>query len=91
MSGEWGKEREAQHRAKYPPAEKGERNRTAQARYRKYHAKQIAAARRLANILLHHDTAMAARALRGFFSEDEVRGLCKLLRSPRQNARRTKL
>jgi hypothetical protein len=71
------------------PEEKRVRNALAQARYRKRNASRIAAARRLAHLLLHHDDDVEAiaDALRGALSEDHLHDLCKTL-TPRSRKRR---
>jgi hypothetical protein len=66
----WAKMREAQHYARFPPGERRERNRLAQARYRKRHGKALTEVRAITNFLLRqsytypHDIKRLAAALR---------------------------
>jgi DNA-binding protein H-NS len=62
----WSPERVAQHAQTYPPDEKAKRNRLAQQRYRKVHAKRIAKVRTITNMLL-----------RGEINVDELLALLK--------------
>jgi hypothetical protein len=52
MGTPWSSARYAQYRAIHPAVETSERNRQAQKRYRARHAKRLAAARQVANILM---------------------------------------
>lgn len=51
----WSGERQAQHDALFRDAEKAERNRLAQARFRERHAKHRADVRKVTNLLLRRD------------------------------------
>jgi len=85
----WDAFRRKTHDALYPPAKKAERNAAAQMRYRENHAEEIAAARRLANRLLHHDDIETlAGILREFLTADQRRDLCKALQSRRRHNRK---
>ena len=87
----WSKQRYEQHQSQFPPEERAERNRAAQAAFRKRHAEKLRRARRVMNILVsdrwHHDTVKElAAGLRTFLTKDGVRDLRKEL-GRRRNAR----
>jgi hypothetical protein len=91
----WSKERAARHEAAYPAAEKRERGRLAQARYRERHARRLAAARQVGSILLrtadHHDDAeRLADALRVLLRPSGIEALVReLSQKPRRRALRS--
>ena len=83
---EWNEE--AAHRAAFPPGEKRERNRLAQARFREAHARHIAAVREITNILVrrserYDDIPRLAGALRAVLSKEGVAALRKALTTRR--------
>jgi hypothetical protein len=71
-----------------PPEEKRERNRLAQARFREAHAKRLALAREVTNILVRQtehrdDIPRLAEALRAVLSKEGVAALRKALATRR--------
>jgi hypothetical protein len=81
----WSRERSAQHYGRYPIEQRGERNKAAQARYRRRHAKRDARVRIVVNILRrqrhhHDDLARLAAALRGLVGTAFSKALATALR-----------
>jgi hypothetical protein len=86
---DWSKARSAQHDARYPPEQRGERNRLTQARYRARHAKRDAQVRVVVNILRrqssgHDDAARLALALRELLGAFSSKALITELRRQQQ-------
>ena len=84
MASPWSKLRTAQHHASYPPEERAERNRLAQARYRERHAKRQAEARAIISILMRQswnaaDVKRLAAALRTTLGRSGTAALRKQL------------
>jgi hypothetical protein len=63
----WSKLRHAAHRERFPLEQAGERNREAQARYRKRHAAQRAKVREVVNLLSRAPPSPKKRALRSWY------------------------
>jgi hypothetical protein len=86
--GRWTKQRDAQHKAIYPPELRRERNRQAQVRYRERHADRLAQVRKISAILKrqswHQDDAVVlAGALRTLLGDECTRALGRELRDRR--------
>ena len=87
MGTTWSRERIARHEAKFPPEQRQERTRIAQANYRERHQEWLRRARLAANILSRHrkpgDIEELAHVLRYCLGETAVRDLCRAL-TPRK-------
>jgi hypothetical protein len=91
MGTNWTPLRFKQHQANYPPEEKAERNRLAQARYRARRAEHNAKVRTVVNIVSrqrsdHGELEQLATALRGLLTPAACRQLAaELRRKPRRD------
>ena len=84
MASPWSRLRTAQHFERYPPEERAERNRLAQARYRQRHAKRQAEVRAISSILMRQrwyaaDVKRLAAALRAMLGRSGIAALRKQL------------
>jgi len=86
MGTPWSKLRHEQYRNRHPYVEPAEQRRQAQARYRKRHAKRLAHARRVTNILVRQtwhagDLKQLAASLQALLTKQDVRELRRALAS----------